>query len=201
MATELEIKYAVDGLQRMDRIFCDPMICDRLTQRYHYMQMETTYFDTEDGQLAREHCTLRLRKENGRSIVTVKTPGGRDYARQEWEYACEEIEAALEALVEKGAPAYLAEVFAQTPPLPQCGAKFVRITAVLQLSEQTSCEVCGDMGDLYAAGNTAPLCELEFELKEGSAEEMLAFAKQVAEAYGLPEEKKSKHARARELMG
>ena len=195
MATELEIKYAVDGLQRMDRIFCDPLVCDRLTERYRYYQMETTYFDTEAGSLSQRRWTLRLRKENDRSIVAVKTPG-QGYARGEWELESDDLETAIPALVEAGAPEELGAIFADEPPLPVCGAKFVRIAAILQLSEETKCELCGDMGDLTGAGQQKALCELELELKEGSTEEMLAFARQLADAYGLPEEHESKYARA-----
>ena len=51
---------------------------------------------------------------------------------------------------------------------PICGASFTRITAELRLSENTSCMICGDVGDLTGGGRTALLCELELELKQGS---------------------------------
>ena len=48
-------------------------------------------------------------------------------------------------------------------------------------------------------GRREPLCELELELKGGSAEAMLAFARKLAGKYGLREEQRSKFARARAL--
>ena len=47
MATELEIKYAVNDLQLLDCILCDPLVLTRMDQpQYRNIQMETTYYDT-----------------------------------------------------------------------------------------------------------------------------------------------------------
>ena len=81
---------------------------------------------------------------------------------------------ALPKLAALGAPQEIAAL--QPDALaPICGASFTRITAELRLSENTSCMICGDVGDLTGGGRTALLCELELELKQGSEEALSAF--------------------------
>ena len=76
---------------------------------------------------------------------------------------------------------------------------FPRITAELRLSENTSCMICGDVGDLTGGGRTALLCELELELKQGSEEALSAFARALMDTYHLSEQPLSKLQRARAL--
>lgn len=197
MGTEREIKYAVDDLQKLDCLLCDPLVREKMTEEYRYIPMETTYFDTPDGALQQRKWTLRLRAENGKNVVTFKTPG-EGYARGEWSCTGKYLEDAVPKLVRQGAPAELAELLRAEAPGPICSAKFTRIAAVLQL-DGARCELCGDIGHLFGGGRSRDLCELELELKDGGEAVMLDYARALAEKYGLREEKKSKFERAEEL--
>ena len=157
MGKETEYKLAVGDLQLLDCILCSRMVMEKLCAPYAYIRMRTTYYDTEDGFLAQRRWMLRLRTEDARSVVTMKTPA------------------------------------------PICGASFTRITAELRLSENTSCMICGDVGDLTGGGRTALLCELELELKQGSEEALSAFARALMDTYHLSEQPLSKLQRARAL--
>lgn len=203
MATELEIKYAVNDLQLLDCILCDPLVLTRMDQpQYRNIQMETTYYDTEDGALSARKCTYRLRKENGVSVITLKTPG-EGYARGEWAWEGEYLDEAPEKLAGLGAPEELVQLLREAEPVIVCGAKFTRITALLHL-DGADCEICGDIGSLIGGGRQEPLCELELELKSGSEAVMLDYAHALAEKYRLSEERKSKFAargRLRPRMG
>ena len=67
MGREFELKYAATQAQQ-----------DALGASFGEftpIAMETTYYDTSDGALSRQHITLRRRLENGVSVCTVKTPG------------------------------------------------------------------------------------------------------------------------------
>ena len=160
--------------------------------------MQTVYYDTPSGALSARRWTLRLRRENDRSVVTVKTPD-KGYARGEWEYEGEYLDEAIEPLIALGAPEGLREALEKEPPVPVCGAEFVRITAPLTLADGTRCALCGDIGNLTGGGRSEPLCELELELTEGSEAAMLDYARALAEKYALREERRSKQARARAL--
>ena len=60
-------------------------------------------------------------------------------------------------------------------------------------------ELALDEGILMGRGKELPFAEVEVELKEGTDEAAVAFAKALAEEFGLVPEEKSKFARARAL--
>ena len=197
MGKETEYKLAVGDLQLLDCILCSRTVTEKQRAPYTYIRMRTTYYDTEDGFLEKRRWMLRLRTENDRSVVTMKTPG-EGHTRGEWEVESEYLDEALPKLAALGAPQALTAL--QSDALaPICGASFTRITAELRLSESTSCMICGDVGDLTGGGRTALLCELELELKQGNESELAAFARALMDTYHLSEQPLSKLQRARKL--
>ena len=197
MGKETEYKLAVGDLQLLDCILCSRTVTEKQRAPYAYIRMRTTYYDTEDGFLEKRRWMLRLRTENDRSVVTMKTPG-EGHTRGEWEVESDYLDEALEKLAALGAPQELTAMQPDTLA-PICGASFTRITAELRLSENTSCMICGDVGDLTGGGRTALLCELELELKHGNEAELTAFAQKLMETYHLSEQPLSKLQRARAL--
>ena len=197
MGKETEYKLAVGDLQLLDCILCSRMVMEKLCAPYAYIRMRTTYYDTEDGFLAQRRWMLRLRTEDGRSVVTMKTPG-EGHTRGEWEVESDYLDEALEKLAALGAPQELTAMQPDTLA-PICGASFTRITAELRLSEDTACMICGDVGELTGGGKSALLCELELELKHGNEAELTAFAQKLMETYHLSEQPLSKLQRARAL--
>lgn len=200
MATEFEIKYAIDDLLMLDCILCDAHITQHMQQRYENIRMQTTYYDTPEGELSARRWTLRLRRENDRHVITLKTPA-EGYARGEFECEGEYLDEAAEALLAAGAPKEIETFLAGEQLAPVCGAEFVRITAPLTLEDGTRCAICGDIGTLSGGTKKAQLCELELELISGERELLLRFARALAEKYRLREESESKFARARALAG
>ena len=197
MGKETEYKLAVGDLQLLDCILCSRMVTEKQRAPYTYIRMRTTYYDTEDGFLEKRRWMLRLRTENDRSVVTMKTPG-EGHTRGEWEVESDYLDEALEKLAALGAPQELAALQPDTLA-PICGASFTRITAELRLSEDTACMICGDVGELTGGGKSALLCELELELKHGNEAELTAFAQKLMETYHLSEQPLSKLQRARAL--
>ena len=140
---------------------------------------------------------LRVRQENEKSVVTMKTPG-EGYARGEGECEGKTPEEAIGTLVQKGAPEELVEL--TKPGLEMvCGAEFVRLTQPLRLPDGTTCEICADGGELLGGRHKEPFCELELELTWGDGKALLAFVGELSRKYGLIEEQKSKFVRARRL--
>ena len=155
--------------------------------------METTYYDTPQGTLSAKYYTLRRRMENETSVCTLKTPATGE-GRNEFEVECPSIEAAIPLLNKASGEAL--------PPVvvPVCGAKFTRVAKTIVLS-QCIVEVALDQGVLSGGGREIPLCEAEVELKAGSPEAARAYATQLALAFGLEAETKSKFRRAKDLAG
>jgi len=159
--------------------------------------METTYFDTPEGELRRRRWTLRLRMENGISVCALKTPGD-GFGHGEWEVYCSRIEDAIPMLMEKGAPKELSS-FAEAGLVASCGARFTRLAGLIDAPGCTV-ELALDEGLLLGGDKELPLCEIEVELKAGSEDAAAAFAISLAQEYGLRPETRSKLARALALV-
>ena len=155
--------------------------------------METTYFDTPAGDIRRLRWTLRCRQENGISVCALQTPGI-GFGHGEWEVYCNRIADAVPMLLQKGAPAELADL-AGKGFVASCGARFIRLARLIH-GPGCTVELALDEGVLLGSGKEQPLCEVEVELKEGSEEAAAAFAMVLAQEYGLRPETRSKIARA-----
>lgn len=154
--------------------------------------MQTTYYDTPTAQLSQRHYTLRRRMENEVSVCTLKAPapGGRG----EWEVECSCIEDAIKMLCKLGAPTEL-PLLVSEGLVAVCGARFARIARTVRLSDCTV-ELAIDEGVLTGGNREIPLCEVEVELKEGSAAACNRFAQALADRFSLESEPKSKFRRA-----
>lgn len=185
MGKEYELKYAATPAKLA--------AIARETGGFHSIRMETTYYDTPDGSLSARRITLRLRRENGKSICCVKTPGSGNL-HGEWETEWPEIEGGLKILCKLCDGADLASLTAGGVQ-PICGAAFTRQARLLTWGESTL-ELALDEGRLLGGDRTAALCELEIELKSGNSRDADALAKELAEKYGLQPERRSKFRRA-----
>lgn len=161
--------------------------------QYEKTEMETTYYDTPEGDLSQRKITLRRRMENGVPVCTVKTPLA-GMGRGEWECGAEEIATGVAELCKLGAPR---ELLLLTAPglVPVCGARFTRYWAPLEV-DGTRLELALDSGVLTGGGKEMPLCEVEVELKSGEPAVAVAFAQSLALRFGLVQEERSKFRRA-----
>ena len=185
MGREFELKYAATpaAQQAIRDSFGD----------FRTIRMETTYFDTPDGALAARHVTLRLRKENGSCVCTMKTPLP-DGSRGEWECRATDLLDGIETLRSLGAPEYLCDL-AKGGLVAVCGASFTRLAADIPTADGMA-ELAIDSGILLGGGKEMPLCEVEIEHKSGSDQSTLELASIIASRFDLTQEKKSKFRRA-----
>lgn len=160
------------------------------------ISMETTYYDTMDLKLAFHHWTLRRRMENGVSVCTFKRPH-KDGGRGEWEVEASSIIEGIMKLCQSGADRELMRVTAGGL-VEVCGARFTRLAKQLEVPGGRV-ELALDQGVLMGKGKEQPFAEVEVELKEGCDEAAAAFAKTLAEEFGLVAESKSKFVRAMTL--
>lgn len=185
MGREFELKFSATPLQQA-------ALASRLGE-FSVITMETTYYDTPDRALSDRRITLRRRLENDRSVCTLKTPTD-GVGRGEWEVEREEITQAIDELCKlsqwDGLPDLLTSGLE-----PVCGACFTRQAKTIDL-EGGSVELALDQGILLGGGRELPLCEVEVELKSGSEDAAVDFAKALSREFGLKPEKKSKFRRA-----
>ena len=160
------------------------------------ISMETTYYDTFDLKLALHRWTLRRRMENGVSVCTFKRPhdnGGRG----EWEVVANSIMEGVMQLCQAGADWELMRC-ASGGLVEVCGARFTRLAKTLEIPGG-SIELALDEGILLGRGKELPFAEVEVELKAGTDEAAVVFAKALAEEFSLTEEARSKFVRAMTL--
>ena len=188
MGREFELKYAITE-----------QIQDAVAEKYgdfHTITMETTYFDTPNGDLAERRITLRRRMENGVSVCTVKTPLP-DGGKGEWEICWQEPTTMVAELCKHGAPEQLL-AWTEGGIVPVCGARFTRRAKTIDLPGG-SVELALDRGILLGGDRQEALCELEVELKSGEDQVALDFAAQIAAEFDLRPEPRSKFRRAQLL--
>ena len=186
MATEYEIKFRATPAQLA-------ALRGAFSEEETVFTMQTTYFDTPNGDLADRKYTLRQRMENDISVCTLKTPAGA-LGRGEFEVQLPRIELAIDKLCKLSGVQELSALV-KDGLIPVCGARFTRIAKTVVLPDCTL-ELALDQGVLTGGGREIPLCEVEAELKSGSREAVAAFALTLAKQYGLQPEMKSKFRRA-----
>lgn len=194
MAQEFEIKYGLADQAQFDSVL--ELLRKRYPGSWDKIKMETDYYDTWDRQLSAKRWTLRIRNEGGVSVLTCKTPTeGR--ARGEWEIVEGCLPAGLMALVRKGAPDELMDLY-HIPLRVWCGARYRRYRNLIDL-DGAQVELAMDRGVLKSSSKELPFWELEAELKQGDPEVLTQWCNDLARELHLTEEPKSKFSRAMAL--
>lgn len=190
MGREFELKFRA-SVRQMDAIKAE-------FDGFREINMVTAYYDTPDQALFSRHWTLRCRQENDVSVCTLKTPCA-EGGRNEWEVECADIGSAIPELCKAGAPEALKDLAANNLE-KVCGARFIRQAALIEL-EGCTVELALDRGILQGGARMQLLGEVEVELKSGSEEAAIGFARDLAVKYGLMQERFSKYIRALDLTG
>lgn len=200
MGKELEFKLAAANDAILDCLLGDPETAARMEGPIVCTPMETTYFDTETNAFRTNHWTLRRRQEGSRSVVCVKTPQPEPFARGEWEVEARAVDdAAIEWLLDFGAPRQLLQLYGEAPLRPVCGARFLRRSVMLRLADGSRAELACDCGVLHGKTEELPFAEVELESKEGAPDAAKALSGRLAKQYNLRWEPLSKFARANAL--
>ncbi len=137
-------------------------------------QLETTYFDTPEGELAQRRAALRLRRQGRQYGLALKT-GDAEQAlatRGEYEVPLKRAELDIPALLAAGAPEWLRD-------LESAGLQARFLTRFERLTVEVSgpaglVEIALDHGVIEAGTGKIlrrePIREIEFELKGGEPE-------------------------------
>lgn len=183
METELKLAMTLAALKRLMR---SPLWSVWRTsderQRPH-----TLYFDTPDGLLMREGVALRVRRLGRQWIQTVKGRGGAVgglHRREE----TEAVVGGPRPEIAKLPAALLEGALGKTGVFERLGVvfetRFDRLARTVHMTSGTTIEVAFDRGSVIAGERESPICEVELELKAGSATELLALARAVVREGG-----------------
>ncbi|MBX9446204.1 CYTH domain-containing protein [Dickeya chrysanthemi] len=167
----------------------------------HTRQLVNSYYETADGYLRQHDIGLRIRGENGRYEMTVKTAGkvvGGLHQHPEYNVDLPGPQLDIRLMPSEIWPedcdvAALAQALS-----PLFSTDFQRESWVVSY-HQSLIEIAVDQGKIHAGELVEPLCELELELKNGRTEDLLAFASELADIGGLRQGGLSKAARGYHL--
>jgi triphosphatase len=177
--TELKFQIPADALTSVQRAV--------LTARSSTVQLRARYFDTPDRRLAQAGLALRLRQEGTRWVQTLKGCGAGALHRME-----HEVEISVENARKRSHSAPALDITRHDGSAAgNALAKALRGHAqALQLTFETEVqrtsrqvrnqgamiEVALDVGELRAGPHRQVVCEIEFELKRGTLNGLLALA-------------------------
>jgi len=191
MASEVELKLAAAAvdLPRLKRALRD-LVPDSACRR---SALTTTYYDTADRVLSRRGLSLRVRAAEGRFVQTVKSNGAAEAGilmRGEWEDEIAGGEPDLNAphsgcCLPNGIAGCLQPLFATA---------VMRTTIDLNPSPSLSIEAAIDEGEIRSIAGvaTAPISEIELELKRGDPGALFDIALDLLAAAPLRIETRSK---------
>ena len=136
----------------------------------------STYFDTPDGALARDGFSLRIRKEGDRRVQTIKASGAAAglFARPEWETAVDGDAPRIDALAGPLAGVIAAATLDGLAPVFR--ATVDRTVADI-MTGGDRVEIALDHGIIAAGDDEHRFCEIELELKAGTAAALFALAR------------------------
>ncbi|MPW43276.1 CYTH and CHAD domain-containing protein [Acinetobacter guerrae] len=155
------------------------------------IRLQAKYYDTADRVLAKNHMAIRLRQEGDHWVQTFKASGKSHLERIENEVQlgqCEvEPELNLDLFSEnKIVKDLLDQVLAdQRHQLTLQFQTDVHRTFRIITIDGTDIEVCLDDGVVSTTEQSEKICEVEFELKQGSPEQLILFTQDWVNKYQL----------------
>ncbi|WP_246246019.1 CYTH domain-containing protein [Mesorhizobium zhangyense] len=132
--------------------------------------LRSIYLDTAEHALKKAGIALRLRRDGRRWIQTVKTGrqlhGGLSLSG-EVEVAVPEGQLNLDLIPDAALRAEIVRAVGGASLQTICETAIRRTRREFSLENGTRAELAVDIGEILAAGRSAPLCEVEIELLEG----------------------------------
>lgn len=164
-------------------------------------KLTNIYFETADNFLRRHDMGLRIRGENDNYEMTMKTAGsvvGGLHQRPEYNVAISKPTLALKKLPADIWPEGCKIVSLQKALQPLFRTDFTREKWQVTFGE-SEIEIGLDQGEIRVGELSEALCEVELELKQGKASDVLLLAHALAEQGGLRQCNLSKAARGYHL--
>ncbi len=180
MASELELKLAAtpEKLKQIKALDF-PGVSSQSDWESHHLA--NTYFDTRNFRLREMAIGMRIREVEGKLIQTVKSSGkaiGGLHQRNEDEVELTQNQLDTSLISEPYLQILVEEAQEEDGEfLPCFNTDFERTACYLTFSDETRIEVALDIGQIIAGEKTLPICEVELELIQGSAEYLFAIGR------------------------
>ncbi len=217
MAREVEAKFQVESEDLFDAIRKTGAVAGYAMTAGETVPQRDTYFDTPDALLFRAGWSLRLREKAGSLLVTFKGPFLDEHTRTEIEETItkEQAKALRDGrLIDCSCPAMVAarERIGDAVIAPALtvenereawylGATSDGVASRIKLCFNRVVYTAGPVDDGDAGAGATLGFELEAELLEGDAAVLTRVARELATAYSLSPERRSKYQRGVDLLG
>ncbi|RSK66295.1 inorganic triphosphatase [Enterobacter huaxiensis] len=198
MAQEIELKFIVEK----DSVDALRQHLNTLSGEHHEpVQLLNIYYETPDRWLRSHDMGLRIRGANGRYEMTMKIAGrvvGGLHQRPEYNIDISKPELELERFPAEVWPEGTLPDTLSAEAQPLFSTDFWR-EKWLVTEGKSRIEIALDLGDVKAGEFQEPICELELELLEGDANDVLKLARKLVNQSGLRQGSLSKAARGYHL--
>lgn len=203
MSEEIELKFIVhpDTAATLPQALSDWQRDYSRSEHLRAQRLSNIYYETEDNALRRHGIGLRVRGENGRYEMTLKTAGkviGGLHQHPEYNVPQENAALDIRRLPEEVWPEGTDIDALQRALRPLFSTDFQRERWVVTY-HQSVIEIAFDQGEVVAGAWREPLSELEMELKVGHTDDLLALARELAALGGMRQGSLSKAARGYHL--
>ena len=193
MSSEIEFKLSIVPEHAVD-------FWRALSSRYGGLKPSTqtlfsAYYDTAGGHLRKNGVALRLRRQDGRWIQTVKNTGsahGGLHQRNEHETEVAAQLPSFPAMLDAGIGELIGEREVRESLDVIFTTEFDRAAVLLEPVPGTAIEVALDQGVIAAGQRRDPICEIELELKAGDADALFDLARLIAELLPVHADNRSK---------
>ena len=200
VSQETELKLALTP-RTFARLAHDPLFG---APRGAVRRLLAVYFDTARHALWRRGVALRLRREGGGWVQTLKGGGSVEaglHRRVELTHRVSSTTPDLGLFGEHDLGKLAARAVRGRPLAPVFRVEVERDTRRVTPAPGVTVEVSLDRGRIVNGASRAPLCEIELELKRGAAWRLFELALAIAARYPVRLEHRSKAERGYELAG
>jgi inorganic triphosphatase YgiF len=170
MAVEAELKLALPPGEH-DRVVHHPLLRRLASGPPREQVLHSTYYDTPELDLLRQGVALRVRRDGERWIQTLKGGGGVSgglHRRSEWEWPLPGAEPDYSVINDPEAAGFLADPDLRGRIAPLFVTEFRRTRWDLAPPGGGRVELALDLGEVRSSHGSAPISELELELKSGA---------------------------------
>jgi inorganic triphosphatase YgiF len=201
---EIELKLTLDE-SAARRLARSPFLASTAAEGPRTQKLLSIYFDTPACDLRQGGAAMRVRRAGGRWVQTLKQGGGAAgglHSREEFEHVLKECQLDLAVLPQEKLTRRLAEWQHEGLLQPRFETRFMRKTWMLRTEAGDVVECALDRGSIVTPDGTrsAPICEVELELKSGGVGALFAIARALAREFPLELEDRSKAERGYALL-
>jgi triphosphatase len=200
---EIELKLALLDSSDLDKVTADSFLLSLAVTKWQKAHLVSTYYDTKQQSLMNHRMTFRIRSTDHRIEATVKAGGnstGGLHERQEWNVPIEAAVADDKIFAATTVGESLRAAVNGSVLLPLFTTNFIRKILLVKY-EASLIEVAVDQGQVIVGDLSAPILEMELELKSGTPLDLIRLGAILAERFKLRLEQRSKYQRGLCLAG